>query len=192
MFAARPDAVLPPRTWKLYVFDEPADLKDTGRYGFHRQEGPDATPVGYVFVGLCDRFRESWTEVVSHEVIEMLGDPWVNIDVRRRGPSGLELWPRELCDAVQGQNYRSSPVDGVEVANFVFPEYFLDGADGPYDFLGMLTAPFSVAPSGYSAITKVGTDGRVAAENLFGVHYPAWRRQARIASRRDARYGGLT
>lgn len=181
VFSAPADARLPSGTWKLYICAEPSDAEGYGRLGYHRHVGLDAVPTGYVFTGPCERFDELWTEIASHEVIEMLGDPWINLEVRR----GDELWARELCDPVQGQRYRTPLVDGVEVANFVLPEYFIEGADGPYDHLGLLTKPFDVAETGYALVTTP-PGGRRA---VYGANYPSWRRELRPASRRAQRQG---
>lgn len=180
IFHATDDSVLPPSTWRVYLYDEPQDLAGAGRLGYHRFDGPLPTPVGHVFVGPSERADEPWTGVVSHEIIEMLGDPWVNLEVRR----GVELWPRELCDAVQGHYYRTPLIEGVEVADFLLPEYFIEGANGPYDYLGRLSAPFSIAPTGYSLVTKEGV-----MKAVYGERYASWRRELRPASRRAERYG---
>lgn len=180
VFAAKEEAALPPTTWRVFLYEELTDVLEAGRLGYHDHVGRDAVPRGYVFVGPSERADELWTEIVSHEVIEMLGDPWVNLEVAR----GDELWPRELCDAVQGQYYRTPLIEGVEVANFVYPEYFLEGSDGPYDHLGRLSRPFSVAPTGYSLVTKGGVT-----KPTYGEGYPSWRREPRLASRRAERYG---
>lgn len=180
VFYAREEERLPPSTWRVYLYQELKELGDAGRLGYHRLEGDVPTPVGHVFIGPSERAAEPWSGIVSHEVIEMLGDPWINLEVRRC----LDLWPRELCDAVQGQYYKPPFIDGLEVANFVFPEYFIEGAKGPFDQLNTLTAPFSIAPTGYSIVRKEGL-----MKAIYGEGYASWRRELRPASRRAERYG---
>lgn len=180
VFYAPKEELLPDSTWRVYLYDEPADLTGAGRLGYHRFDGATPTPVGHVFVGPSERADEPWSAITSHEVIEMLGDPWVNLEVRR----GAELWPRELCDAVQGEYYRTPLVDGLEVADFVRPEYFIEGATGPFDHLGRLSAPFSLAPAGYSLVRQADV-----LRAVYGEGYASWRREQRPASRRAERYG---
>lgn len=188
VWAANSDANLSPRVWRLYLWDEPRGPADAGAFGHHHHDGKDVVPVGHVFVEVCRRHKERWTEIASHEALEMLGDEWINLDVARHLVNGdVELWPRELCDAVQGQRYE---IDGVTVSNFVLPEYFIENADGPYDFLRKLDRPFAIAPTGYSAILRITPKGRAERRNIYGAKYPAWRKSDRVGSRRDARFRG--
>ena len=185
---APPGMTLSDTTWRVQLLDEPHGAQDAGAYGYHVRQGKDYIPQGKVFTTMCERFHESWTAVASHEVLEMLGDPQVNIEIRRMLTNGtIELWPQELCDATQEQAYS---IDGLQVSNFVLPEYFIDGSDGPYDFLHKLKAPFSISDGGYSSVTRITKDGKVHTYNDSGVHYPAWRKEERPGSRRDSRYGG--
>lgn len=185
VFAVAPDAELPPDTWRLLFYDRPRDLKDYGFLGRHVHETNRAVPTGYVFVDPVKLHGESVSEIASHEVIEMLVDPWVNLEVRRTVQGAVELWAREVCDPVQGVGYE---VRGVRVADFVLPEYFLDGADGPFDFLHAVKSPFEITPGGYASVTRI-EGGSVSSRNVYGVEYPAWRKEARLASRRDERQG---
>lgn len=189
VFAASETDKLPEKTWKIYLFDQPRTREELGAYGYHETRGNAYVPVGFVFTGLCDRNHEPWSGVTSHEVLEALGDPWINVEVRRTLADGSsELWPYEVADAPQGQYYS---IDGMQVANFLLPEYFIDGADGPFDFLGRLKAPFSIAETGYSAVTHISKDGKATTTDRYGVHYPAWRKEERPGSRKAARYKGV-
>jgi hypothetical protein len=93
---------------------------------------------------------------LSHEALELVGDPQVNLLVQGPHPADarhLVFHWFEMCDAVQGESY---PVDGVAVSNFVLPLYFTldDQAGGRNDFLGQthggkkLTS-FGISPGGY-------------------------------------------
>lgn len=95
---------------------------------------------------------------LSHELAEMLGN--ARLDRWFRAPNGIE-WAGELCDAVQRDTYHI-PVTlygqrrNVPVSNFVLPAYFDKYADGPYDWMGLLTAPLSMSDGGYSIIRNNG------------------------------------
>jgi hypothetical protein len=179
-------ASAPEGSWCLYLWRGPQSAMDAGFLGRHEAKGRDHLPVGHVFVDVVQNFGESWTEVASHEALEMLADEWVNLDVRRETPAGLELWAREVCDAVQGTGYEKK---GVRVSNFVLPEYFIPHSDGPFDHLRMLTSSFSICASGYASVTRIGTDGRATSQTRYGAEYPSWRRDPRSHSRREARPG---
>src|SRR5690606_23548073 len=82
-----------------------------------------------------------WTETLSHEALELLVDPLVNLwaageadlkDVKRTGsPYGKHKEPvlvsYEVCDPVQGTPYEGQ--DGVRLADFVYPHYFTSGEE---------------------------------------------------------------
>jgi hypothetical protein len=63
--------------------------------------------------------------VLSHEIIEMLVNPWLDglvvIPAPQLNPGGNFLYTREICDPVQGYTYQ---VNGVPVSDFVYPVFF--------------------------------------------------------------------
>lgn len=177
-----------PKAWQLHLWTSPRDATEAGMLGSHTTQGADHVPIGHVFLENCQIHKESWTSVASHEVIEMMGDEYVNLDVARTLPNGvIELWPRELCDPVQGVTYA---VNGVTLSNFVYPEFFIEKADGPFDHCRVLSQPFEIHPSGYAAILTI-QDGRAQRRDRFGASYPDWRRAARPFARKQARWSTL-
>lgn len=140
---------------RLHLWETPQDAKDAGAFGVHRTQGPAYTPVAHVFLQPIAQRKEAWTVIASHEVLEMVVNPRVNEYVLR----GEVLWAKEVCDPVMGTTIE---VNGVKLANFVYPEFFVDGADGPFDHARVLTKPFTLAPTGYASVTSfpVGTPFR--------------------------------
>ena len=58
-------------------------------------------------------------------------------------PTDAVMWRfgrLEVCDPVENWSY---PLDGVQVSDFVLPDYFNSGA-GPWDEMGALTGPFAL------------------------------------------------
>ena len=95
-------------------------------------------PYGIVFLGLCEKLQEDWSVTLSHETLELIGDPLGNLLVEGNHPVDrrrrvLHLF--EMCDAVQAESYA---IDGVPVSNFVLPSYFSLGEQPGRrnDFLG--------------------------------------------------------
>lgn len=137
---------LDPKKWdaEIVLLDN-ADQADA--LGYHDVD-PNGRPYGKVFIQVCKQYGYPWVSVLSHEVLELLGDPganqWAN------DPTG-RLWAFEMCDAIQDHIY---PLDGEMVSNYVLPNFFIPGAPGPYDFMGKLTAPFTIA-GGYSIVARV-------------------------------------
>ena len=114
-----------------------------GALGYHSLNANEL-PIGFVFVE-----RGDWTITLSHEVLELIIDPTVNIFLPGpdpREPDNPNRWlfhSYEVCDAVERVSYR---IDGVEVSNFVTPNYFSVG-DAPgtrNDFLGTGVGSFDL------------------------------------------------
>ena len=136
----------------LYLWDK-VDVDDA--LGYH-EINHRGIPFGFVFTELSKAMGEHWSVTFSHEALELIADPEVNLLVA--GPHPLEPgrdvfhW-YEMCDAVQAETY---PIDNVEVSNFVLPLYFtIDAEKGSRnDFLGARHAgstlrSFGVNPGGY-------------------------------------------
>lgn len=136
----------------LYLRDT-TDVQDA--LGYHERNN-QGIPYGFVFTGLSAALGESWTTTLSHEALELIGDPEVNLLVAGPHPSDPSKevfhW-YEMCDAVQDETYQ---LDGVEVSNFVLPLYFTGGDErgSRNDFLGHVhgdatLTSFGVNPGGY-------------------------------------------
>ena len=124
----------------VFLVDQPSL---PGALGYHDLNTAE-TPVGFVFTDLGD-----WSVTLSHEVLELIVDPTVNILVPGpdpRQPNDPNAWlfhTYEVCDAVERTEY---VIDEVRVSNFVTPAYFAEG-DAPgtrNDFLGVGVDSFGV------------------------------------------------
>src|ERR1700686_5201628 len=58
--------------WQISVTDNP---DQAGALGYHELSSR-GTPLGKVFAGLDLESGGSWTVTLSHELLEMLADPW--------------------------------------------------------------------------------------------------------------------
>jgi hypothetical protein len=93
----------------------------------------------------------AWAWTASHEVLEMLADPFESRLIAGDAPTpagGRVEFLVEVCDPCQEFGYA---VNGVFVADFYTPNYF-DPVAAPgvrYSFEASLSAPRSVAPGGY-------------------------------------------
>jgi hypothetical protein len=96
--------------------------------------------------------------------------------------SGARLMrARGVCDAVQANAYRIV-ANGfrVPVSNLVLPAFFNPWAEGPYDHLGVLKEPFSLAKGGYAVLQRA-TRGRERDARRLHVEFDdavhAWQRR---------------
>ena len=136
----------------LYIQDHPTM---SGTEGYHDGNNEDV-PFGFVFLDACSDGANDWTVALSHEAIELVGDPLNNLLVQGPHPEDrrhLVFHQFELCDAVSGEYYE---IEGVKVQNFVLPGWYsraiVKGARN--DFLGRPQSgkslkPFTIAPGGY-------------------------------------------
>jgi len=106
----------------------------------------------------------SLSTTLSHEVLEMVGNPYVNFwaDMDDGNQEGIEL-----CDRVEADAYT---IDGVAVSNFLGPRAFRSGP-GPYDWMTLLQSPWELRPGGY-VIRRKGDK----VFNVWGEAYPEHRK----------------
>ncbi len=138
----------------IYLWDE-VDVDRVLGYHFQNNRG---IPFGFVFTEIARQVGEPWSVTLSHEALELLGDPETNLLVM--GPHPTEdrdvfHW-YEMCDAVQAEAYT---IDGVPVSNFLLPLYFTgtrdtDEVGARNDFLGrsyegITLKSFGINPGGY-------------------------------------------
>jgi hypothetical protein len=123
--------------------------------GFHETNASGA-PFGFVFTELSHQIGEPWSVTLSHEALELIGDPEANLLVAGPHPADPKKevfhW-YEMCDAVQDESYK---IDGIDVSNFLLPLYFTSDMElgGRNDFLGARRGrkalnSFGIAPGGY-------------------------------------------
>lgn len=172
------------RVWQLHFWPNPRAAHTQGALGYHQTQGKDHIPVGHVFVKTIRDHGEAWSVIASHEAVEMAGNEWINLEVSRtRGNGAKELWPRELCDACQGLSYQRN---GIDLSDFVYPEWFIEGSDGPFDHLRRLKGPFEIHESGYASVRRI-VGGTITERNVYGAVYPTWRKKKRAGSRKSRR-----
>jgi hypothetical protein len=98
---------------------------------------------------------EDWTVTLSHEILELLADPFGTSFVSGPSPDddGTEVqFLTEVCDPCQGAEPDPSfayPIDGIPVSDFVFKAYYSANAPGQYSFAGHVTGPRQLLPWGY-------------------------------------------
>ncbi len=136
----------------IYLWDD-KHVKDA--LGYHDKNNR-GIPFGFVFPTISMEAGESWTATLSHEALELIGDPESNLLVQGphpEHPDRMVFHWYEMCDAVQAESYE---IDGVEVSNFILPLYFTSGREtkGRNDFLskqydGKTLPSFGVNPGGY-------------------------------------------
>ncbi len=143
----------------IYLGDSSADPSTgvKGALGYHDTNNK-RIPYGFVYLDICAQSKEVWTCTLSHEVLELLGDPDAVLTVsgprpkHASGPkpkkvAGTVYYDLEVCDPTQGDQYK---IDKVVVSNFVGKRYFgMSGGSGKTNHMGLPLRPFGVRPNGY-------------------------------------------
>lgn len=147
---------VPIDAWKLIVLDTE---KDAEVMGYHELT-EDGFPQGKVFVKDSIDAGVAWSITLSHELLELLLDPYTDLMVMHNlDNKKVRLYAYEVCDPVQDDWY---VIGGVKVSNFVYPEWFESDAKnlgGKWDMLGKLKAPFTLTDGGYASYVEVSMGG---------------------------------
>lgn len=140
-----------PGTWLIALFD---DADQAGALGYHDYT-PGGQPLAKVFVKTTKDAGEAWTVVFSHELLEMLADPYINSTTFIDDGSGSGwLIPVEACDPVQGEQY-AYLIGKTLCSDFVLPSWFAQGSTGPWDHGSHLPQSLYVLPDCYCSIAPV-------------------------------------
>jgi hypothetical protein len=179
------DVILVPKGHKLPAGSWHIELLDTsdqpGALGYHEDQAHTSssfsirglaahseTPLSKVF---CKTSREDGiepTEVASHEMLEMIVDPWVinEDEIRKYLDSNTKQWYiGEVGDPAQGRGYdvgapeqRPCKVPEAVVADFAYPGWWrvdqkriFTTATEEFGLANRLE-PFALAPGGYMSV----------------------------------------
>jgi hypothetical protein len=182
----------PPDAWWIAVVDN-ADM--AGALGYH-DITPTGLPLGKVFVKTTQVYGGQPSVTLSHELLEMLGDPFVNETVSD-GEDVAKYWAKEDCDACEADELGyditlpatvTRPERKVRVSDFVLPAYWNPIATkGPYSFKNNLSGPVpALAPGGYMAFIENGVWSQITRAKSDD---PRERLKMRIDSPIDKRRG---
>src|SRR5437763_912510 len=70
----------PEEAWQLVILD---NSDQAGALGYHDLTS-SGLPLGKVFAGTDEQYGQKWSITASHELLEMLGDPDINLSVFRQ------------------------------------------------------------------------------------------------------------
>lgn len=141
-----------PGMWTILI---QRTLDDPNALGYHTDDHNQ--PISYV------ELTRDWPATVSHELLEMLADPWGSRMHGARLPWGVEdqyerfglahesthvSYLLEVCDPPEATSYE---VGGVELSDFVHPHWYRTNAPPGYDFsqAGGCKIQREVAEGGY-------------------------------------------
>jgi hypothetical protein len=169
------------------VFLDNAD--QAGALAYHDLT-PDGLPISKVFVKTTLDDKQLVSVSASHELVEMLVDPAINM--MTTGPDPKLMYAYESADPVEELSFA---VDGIEMSDFVLPSYFESfhkTGSVQFDHLDKVTKPFEVLTGGYQIIFKNGKWSQVFGSELKAKAFAKEdRRQHRSDQRELSREGKL-
>ena len=139
-----------PGQWAM-VFLDNAD--SPGALAYHDLT-PDGLPQSKVFVKTTIDDGELVSVSASHELVEMLVDPAINM--MTTGPDPKIVYAYESADPVEALTF---PVNGIAMSDFIYPSYFeafRKAGSVKFDQLGKVRKPFQILSGGYQIIFKNG------------------------------------
>ena len=136
--------------WAM-VFLDNAD--QPGALAYHDLT-PDGMPQSKVFVKTTLDNHDLVSVSASHELVEMLVDPAINM--MTTGPDAKVIYAYESADPVEQLSFK---VNGIPLTDFVYPAYFEvfhKAGSVRFDQLRKVGKPFQILPGGYQIVFKNG------------------------------------
>jgi len=128
--------------WPVIIMD---DIGNDSAAGYHQDD--NGQPYSLV------QYSSDWTLTASHEVLEMLGDPFGRRMIAGQSPikgQGRVQFLVEVCDPSEAYEF-AYRVNGIVVSDFYTPNYFDAAGSGGarYSFTNSIKTPRDVLRGGY-------------------------------------------
>jgi len=136
--------------WAMVFLD---DADQANALAYHDLT-PDGFPVSKVFVRTTLENDDLVSVSASHELVEMLVDPAINL--MTTGPNPKLVYAYESADPVEALSF---DVDGIAMSDFVYPSYFEvfhPAGSVRFDQMEKVNKPFQILSGGYQIIFRNG------------------------------------
>jgi len=148
-------ATAPVGSWWLSILD---DTDMAGALGYHDLT-PAGLPLSKIFAKTDKQYGLSPTVTASHELCEMLVDPFIrDAVIYQTSQSAGYIFAQETADPVEA-DVLGYQISGVQVSDFVTPAWFAPGLPGPWDFMRHCTGPLQLTKGGYISFMKFSSAG---------------------------------
>jgi hypothetical protein len=143
-----------PTAWQLVILD---NSDQAGALGYHDVTA-QGLPLGKVFAGTDRQYGLQWTVTASHELLEMLADPEINLTVFVQPTASRgTLYAYEVCDACEADEF-GYRINNTLVSDFVYPawfETFRQPGSTQFDYGKHIQKPLALLPGGYIGVFDV-------------------------------------
>ena len=179
---------IPKGQWWIIVSDN-SDQAGAGGYHDLTDEGK---PLGKVFAKTDMESGSKWTVAFSHELLEMLEDPYINIAAEFEEDNGNAFMVGyEMCDPVEDDQF-GYKIGSTLVSDFLLPEYFENSKHPPntkYDFMDKIKKPLEILSGGYLGVQKFNGQGwqQITSNKSKQSAKKIYASRPRVGSRRERR-----
>jgi hypothetical protein len=175
--------------WWLVISDNSDQAGDLGYHDLTSQ----GLPQGKVFAGTDLLGGYKWTVTASHELLEMLADPGINLTAFYQtafDPTQNvvgRLYSYEVCDPCEADQY-GYDIDGITVSDFVYPTWFesYPSVATKFDQQDRIRQPFTLLPGGYMQVYDM-TSGTGWQQIFAPGSQASYSSRAAVGSRRERR-----
>ncbi len=136
--------------WAIVFLD---DADQPGALAYHDLT-PSGLPLSKVFVKTTLQNHDLVSVSASHELVEMLVDPAINL--MTTGPDPKTIYAYESADPVEALTF---DVNRIPMSDFVYPAYFEvfhKAGSVKFDEMNKVRKPFEILSGGYQIIFKNG------------------------------------
>jgi hypothetical protein len=172
-------------SWWLVLLD---DTDQANALGYHDLT-TEGLPVGKVFAASDLKAGTSWTVTASHELLEMLGDPNINLTVfvQNSNTAGM-LYAYEVCDACEDDSF-GYKIDDILLSDFVYPSWFESfraAGSTRFDQMNKIQKPLQLLGGGYIGVFNV-TSGSGWQQITDEQHPTNLKNRGTVGTRRERR-----
>lgn len=173
------------RHWLIAVLD---DADQANALGYHDVTAA-GLPLAKVFARTTLQDGGHWSVTFTHELLEMLADPEINLTVFVQDSDITgRLYAYEVCDPCEDDTL-GYVINHILVTDFVLPSYFelQTGAPAPYDIRRKIQSQFQILTGGYQSVFDIGSGSGWQQINARGVKAKAGREKPRTWQRAKPR-----
>lgn len=134
--------------WTISVTDE-SDVPNAEAYHYVNEHG---VPAARVFARTTFNFGDNWEVAFTHELFEMLADPYTNAAVQ----TAHGFYALEVADPVEDDSFAYWRLTDTgapcALSDFVTPNWYRQHGGKRYDFTGYVRRPLQLLKGGYQIV----------------------------------------
>ena len=160
------------------------DTDQAGALGYHDLTN-EGLPLGKVFAKTDMQYGEEVSVTASHELLEMLADPYISYTMLTGQGATVIGYAWEVCDACEDSRF-AYEINGIKVSDFVYPAWFQvwrkEGST-KFDHMSKITKPLQLIEGGYIGVWTPATGW----QQMNAQNVPFHKLRPKVGQRRERR-----